>query len=387
LAGAAAEGIVYSMRGRCPAEFKQGRAGVMRGKWISAAVVVLIACGFASSAPGEEPVKVGAPVSEIGPSVQFDSNGQQRFALSDFRGKLVVVVYFQSWCGICNGWSPRLFSQIEQAAGDRRDVVLLAVKTDGGGWMGAISYLKTRIADPSRWLIASDREATWYQVSMGTDELYNYMVIGPDGKVVSRGEAGMFYTAGPDKDKFVLPKNLNAFIQQAHPETILPKDKTYHESLKPAVRAAELRQFAIAWQLCAKPSKDAATSAAELKKDLTDWAAERVKALTAVLEDTEAQGEAKLDAYVELRRIADGLSATEPGKTARKAAAAAAKDKAVAKEIQAETEYLALMSKAALAKKLVKNAEFASVLKALAKKHPDTRCGRMAEADATRIGG
>ena len=361
----------------------------MCAKLASAAAAAWMACCLVSGAWCQEKSEAGMTASEIGPSVQFGQNVQQRFTLSDFRGKLVVVVYFQSWCPICNGWSPRLFNQIEQAAGDRREVVLLAVKTDGGDWNAAASYLKSRITDPSRWLIASDREATWYQVAMGTDELYGYLVIGPDGKVVSRGKAGMFYTSGAAKDRFILAADLDKYIQKTQPATILPKDKAYHESLKPAVRAAELRQFAIAWQLCGKASgKEAATSAAELKKDLTDWAAGRVKSLRLVPADTEAAGETRFDAYVELRQIADGLPATDPGKGARKAAAEAAKDKTVAREIQAQADYLALMAKAAASpKKLVKDPDFAAALKALARKYPDTRCGKMAADDAARIEG
>jgi len=361
----------------------------MRANLRCAAALVSIACCLMSSAWCEEKAQAGAPASEIGASVQFGPDVQQRFALSDFRGKLVLVVYFQSWCGICNGWSPGLFKQIEQAAGDKPEVVLLAVKTDGGGWNGATGYLKTRITDPSRWLIATDREATWYQVAVGTDELYGYMVIGPDGKVVSSGKAGMFYDSGPDKGKFCLAADLDEYIKKTQPATILPKGKTYHESLKPAVRAAEMRQFAIAWQLCAKTSpKEAMTSAVELKKDLTDWAAERVKTLGLVLADEKAAGETKFDAYVELRQIADGLPGTDPGKKARTAAAAAAKDKAIVREIQAQNDYLVLMAKAADSRqKLVKNAEFAAALKALARKYPDTRYGKMADADAARIAG
>jgi hypothetical protein len=305
------------------------------------------------------------------------------------RGKLVVVLYFQSWCGICNGWSPRLFKELEEAASDKREVVLMAVKTDGGGWDGAASYLKTRITDPSKWLIASDREATWYQVAAGTDGLYNHMVIGPDGNVVSSGHAGMFWTDGARKDKFCLPLDLDKYIKQYQPVTILPKDKTYHETLKQAVRAAELRQFAAAWQLSGKASgKEAATAAAELKKDLTESIAQRVETLASVLADEHASGEAKFGACVELRQIGEGLSATEPGKKARKAAADAARDEAVVRESKAKADYLALMAKAAGSReKLVKNAGFAAALKALAAKHADTRYGRMAAADAVRIEG
>ena len=356
----------------------------MRGKLISMAAALSMAGVLASGAFAQE----GAMASEIAPSVTFGPSAQPRFSLADFRGKLVVVVFFQSWCPICNRWSPRLISQIEQAAGDKREVVLLAVKTDGGGWKGAASYLEKKVADPSRWLIASDPEAAWYQVAAGTDELWGYLIIGPDGKVVSSGKAGMFYTSGADKDRFSLAVDLDQYIAKTRPTTILPKDKTYHPSLKNAVLAAELRQFAIAWPLCGKASgKEASASAAELKKDLSDWASERVKALVAVTADEQATGEAKFDAAVELKQIADGLGATDAGKEARKAASAAAKDKAVVREMQAQADYLALMSKAVAAKKLVKNPEFAAALNVLAQKHPDTRYGRMAADAAARIAG
>ena len=239
------------------------------------------------------------------------------------------------------------------------------------------------------WLIASDHKATWYQVALGTDGLYNYMIIGPDGNVVSSGKAGNFYTSGPDKDTFRLAADLDNYVGRAGAATILPKDKTYHERLKSARRAAELRQFAVAWRLCGKGSgKEAAASAAELRNDLTDWANRRVGALSAVLADEQATSETKLDAYLELKQIADGLPATAPGKNARKAVAQAARDKAVAAEIRARREYMTLMAKAAgSSEKLVKNPGFSAALKTLARKHSDTRYGRMAAADAVRIDG
>ncbi|HUT58552.1 MAG TPA: redoxin domain-containing protein [Phycisphaerae bacterium] len=357
----------------------------MIGKTAAIAAALAVVCGAAGTSIGQQTTDTKKPASEIGPSVQFGPGAGSRLSLTDMKGKVAVVLFFQSWCGICNGWSPELFRQLDQAAADKPEVVLLAVKTDGGGYNGAAKYLKTRISDPARWLIASDQKATWYKVAMGTDTLYSFMVIGPDGTVIDSGKAGMFYSGG-DQKKFVLPSKLGRYVQQASPTTILPKDKTYHETLKQAARAAELRQFAAALQLCNRASgKEAKASAAELKKDLTDWAGKQVEALGAVLKDAEADGTKRFEAYLELDRIARGLPRSEPGRQARKAVNEAARDKAIGKQTQAQRAYMTLMSKASQPRRLLGNAEFVAALKALAEKFPDTKFGKMAAADAARV--
>ena len=95
-----------------------------------------------------------------------------------------------------------MFKQIEEKYGDDGRIALMAIKTDGGGASGAESYLFGK-ADTSKWVIAADNGAKHYVATTGKDALFQYALIGPEGKVVDVGQAGSRYSNGPNKGKFV----------------------------------------------------------------------------------------------------------------------------------------------------------------------------------------
>ncbi len=349
--------------------------------WVAVALLAGGALWAAQEAgPKGAPASIMAP--EIPPSVQF-AGGYPGLALQDLKGKIVLVIFFQSWCPICNGWSGEMFKQIQEAGAGKRDVVLAAVKTDGGGVQGALRYLQGR-ADPAKWLVGSDPNVVWGQAAMGKDELYLHMLVGPDGNVIERGQAGRFYTR--DKTYFVLADRIKKLLSDAKTETVLPKDKTYPDILAPIVQAAELRQYGLALRLCNLAARGAAKEAvATLKADLLQAIDDRSKALGEVLAKADADGAARIEAFLELKRIAANLGRSAVGKSAAKAVSAAAKDKTLAGEMQAGQEYTTLHEQAAKVKDFAKNFQFVTALKSLAQRHPGTKFGKMAADEAATI--
>ena len=347
--------------------------------------VALLAGGalLAAQDAGNKGVPASVMAPEIPPSVQF-AGGYPGLALQDLKGKIVLVIFFQSWCPICNGWSSEMFKQIQEAGAGKRDVVLAAVKTDGGGVQGALSYLQGRV-DPAKWLIGADPNVVWGQAAMGKDELYLHMLVGPDGNVIERGQAGMFYTED-NNNRFVLADRIKKLLSDAKTETFLPKDKTYPDILAPIVQAAELRQYGLALRLCDAAARGAAKEAvATLKADLLQAIDDRSKALGEVLAKADADGAARIEAFLELKRIAANLGTSTAGKAAAKAVSAAAKDKTLAGEMQAGQEYVTLHEQAAKVKDFAKNFQFVTALKSLAQKHPGTKFGKMAADEAAII--
>ncbi len=55
----------------------------------------------------------------------YDNNGNQ-VRLSSFRGKVVLINFWASWCGVCKTEKPRLARMAEELAGDDFKVVALA---------------------------------------------------------------------------------------------------------------------------------------------------------------------------------------------------------------------------------------------------------------------
>jgi thiol-disulfide isomerase/thioredoxin len=51
------------------------------------------------------------------------------FTLSDMRGKVVIIDFFQLWCPGCNKFSGPLMKKWKQKYGDRKDIQLVAIHT------------------------------------------------------------------------------------------------------------------------------------------------------------------------------------------------------------------------------------------------------------------
>jgi hypothetical protein len=295
---------------------------------------------------------------------------------------MVVVLFFQSWCPICNGWSPDLLKQMTEAHGDDRSVALVALYTDGPVAAGK-QYLKEKGADLSKWIVAADVGGTYYQRVSGGDALYGYAIIDPDGRLVEKGKAGRFFSRAGGKTFVLADKGVRA-KHGGSAQPILPPTADYGPELDVVVRVAETGNFRMGFKgakLFAEKSKtkDAAT---KLRDDLTAALSERVTAWTAAL--TGSDPVAKYEAYRSLRTVS-AIPDVEPAKAAKAALATVKADKELQKEERAESAYWAMVAKAMKLDGDQRRAQLAPALKQFAAAHKGTVYAERATAEAETI--
>ena len=83
----------------------------------------------ARQAPVRSPVPAGGDPTGI--AVGIDADGQV-ITSGDFRGRVVVLDFWATWCGPCKASSPAFQRLSERFAGDSR-VIVLAIHTDDSG--------------------------------------------------------------------------------------------------------------------------------------------------------------------------------------------------------------------------------------------------------------
>ena len=284
------------------------------------------------------------PTPEFGPSVVFDrSDGSMR--LSDLRGKMVVVVFFQSWCPICNGWSPELLRQLAKAFGDDPSIALVAIKADGGTPADAKAYLKAHGADLSKWIVASDTGGTYYQRVNGTNALWGYALIDDQGRLLERGHAGSFYDE-PAGKRFALadPTKKAKAISSASKIAV---DSDTPAELLPIVKAAQAGKLVAAIRaLKTYDHGKLKDPALKLKSILDDSLSSRAEKAANDVKSEDA--ETRYQAYQTLQALST-FNDLPAGQSAKKSLASLRTDKALmadmTKQAQAESTFWAMIAK------------------------------------------
>ena len=96
--------------------------------------------------PAGMPCELPVPAPEF---TAVDHNGKP-VKLSDFRGKVVLVNFWASWCGVCKTEKPSLAGMTEDLAGGDFEVITLASdKTWGAALVASISSLDRSAQVPS----------------------------------------------------------------------------------------------------------------------------------------------------------------------------------------------------------------------------------------------
>ena len=127
--------------------------------------------------------KEGDTCPEIPDSVVFRKSDPQ-LTLSDCRDRAVVVVFFQSWCPICNKWAPGAIKALQESEMAKNpSVIFVAVKSDGGTLEQAEAFFKGKGGDLNRWIVGIDPGAAMEKAINGKDELWTMAVIGQDQKI------------------------------------------------------------------------------------------------------------------------------------------------------------------------------------------------------------
>lgn len=304
--------------------------------------------------------------------------GKESPTLESLRGKSVLVVFFQSWCGICNEWSPGFFTQMEKAYGDDPLVTLVALKTDGGNLADAMSYLEGR-TNTDRWLVGVDDNATYYRQATGDDNLYMYMWVKPDGSVGAVKKAGL-YSSGSDPKEFVLAMDRERQGIRKDAKPLMSLESPLDDALKPAIDLAERGLFLGALAEVAKlgSSSDLKEDVAAFRKVIADRLGSAVERYTAAIDDE--TNENRYLAYLALKRIEGDFGASAPGQAAKTAVRIHSSAPWISEEKEAEKDYQSIMRRAARADDERSRERIAKSLQKLAEEYPGTYYGKMAGA-------
>ena len=143
-----------------------------------------IAAALAGCSSGERTAKATAvvPASKRAVAPDFalkDSNGTT-VKLSDYRGKVVLLNFWATWCGPCKIEIP-WFIEFEQSFKDRGFAVL-GVSMDDDGWDAVKPYLQQRKVN-YRVLLGTDQVGQLYG---GVDSLPTTFVIDREGRKASQ---------------------------------------------------------------------------------------------------------------------------------------------------------------------------------------------------------
>ena len=176
---------------------RERRASERPGRKVWVAATVLIACAGAMALPGTRVLAercIGA-CSEawqsfrsggVAPTTQdsapdfvlSDANGNP-VRLSDFRGKVVLLNFWATWCPPCRVEIP-WFIEFQQAYGDRGFLVL-GVSMDEDGWNSVKPYM-TANGIRYRMVIGDDKLAELYG---GVESLPTTFIIDKSGRIAA----------------------------------------------------------------------------------------------------------------------------------------------------------------------------------------------------------
>lgn len=310
----------------------------------------------------------------FGDSISW-TTGKEAPSLEGMRGKSVLILFFQSWCGICNGWSPDLFEQLGKAYGNDPKVVLIALKTDGGSMDDALDYMKSR-TDPDLWVVGVEENATYYRQATGDDSLYHYMWVKPDGTIGKTD--GASYHNGKEPKKFVLANEKTQTAYRKNSKPLMPLSPALDEALMTAVKKAELGLYLGALEEAGKVSSNPSLKedVATFKSRIAERLESSIERYATAINDEQNQG--RYLAYLALTKIEADFGSSAPGKAAARTAMPHANAAWLEDEEEAEKDYQSIMRRAKRADDARSRERIKKALIKLAEEFPNTLYGRIA---------
>jgi len=158
-------------------------------RWNCAPLLLVALAGMAPAADKPEPPAVRAVLqsaNERKPAPEFaleDASGKT-VSLKDYRGKVVLLDFWATWCTGCKKEIP-WFSQFQETYGPRRFAVV-GVSLDSDGW----KVLKPFLADakiPYQIVLGNDDTAKLYEIEAMPDTF----LIDPKGRVAAAYRGGL----------------------------------------------------------------------------------------------------------------------------------------------------------------------------------------------------
>ncbi len=108
---------------------------------VGVALLALVGCvttgGQAGGEAGAVPRQIGAPA----PAIRVESMSGKALALDDYRGKVVLLDVWASWCGPCKQELPMLDDMAKRLRGDGIEVLAVSVDQERAN---VVKFLKAR---------------------------------------------------------------------------------------------------------------------------------------------------------------------------------------------------------------------------------------------------
>jgi peroxiredoxin len=151
------------------------------------AVLALILASF-TIVPGNG----GLPVGKAAPSFSINDVNGKPVQLSDYKGKLVLIDFWASWCKQCRIESPKLvktyqkFHNANFDAGSGFEIISVSLDDDTAEWKTAITqdgYTWANVSEGKKW------DAQIAKSYMVTSLPTNYLIDG-SGKIIEKDLRG-----------------------------------------------------------------------------------------------------------------------------------------------------------------------------------------------------
>jgi peroxiredoxin len=287
-------------------------------KSLATRLLLSVGAALLLAIPANAQPKTGDEAPEF--PVGVFSDGRD-YRLSDFRGRVVVLFFYESGCPRCKGSIPERNEVVKAFEG--KPVKFLAVGASDS-LASAMSYgSETRLQMP----IFADNLGLMegrYGQKLSLQNIWQFRVIGPDGKIV-----------GNQMNQQTIERALEKAAWKYDPEDYDPK-------LKPALDAFEWNQWDTGMRLLTPLRRNRNTAVAESAKKLYDVLRKEAEGLK-----DEAEKLAKNDpvkAHDLYSKVAANFRSEAIGKDAANAKQKLATNKAVAAELAARREFTQLTS-------------------------------------------
>ncbi len=125
-------------------------------------------------------------VGQLAPEIALTSHKGKQVALTELRGKWVLVDFWASWCRPCRAESPRMVKLYNQYKSKSFEILGVSLDNRDTDWRNAISmdqYTWPQVSDLKGWQSAA---AKTYQVT----SIPFTVLINPEGKIHAKGLRG-----------------------------------------------------------------------------------------------------------------------------------------------------------------------------------------------------
>jgi peroxiredoxin len=306
---------------------------------------------LALPATAQPKVGVGAEAPDFPVGLFSDGN---EYRLSDLRGKVVVLFFYESECPRCKGSIPERNEVVKAFEG--KPVKFLAIGASDP-LSSVVGYGRdTKLQMPIFADSLGLMEAR-YDVQISLNNIWQFRVIGPDGKIV-----------GYTMDKATIESALGKASWKYDP-------KDYDPKLKPALEAFEWNQWSAGMKLLTPLRRNSNKAVAESANKLFDVLKAEAEGWK---KDAESAAETDpVKAYDLHAKVVANFPMEAFAKGSSEAKQKLANNKAVAAELAARKAYATLVTGIAGAAPTQKPAVLQQV-KAFVKKHGTTPTGEKA---------